>query len=82
MLNLMVEQDKLSSSDWKYHRIVPINSAELIFFLSFYSLVTLNVHICALMFIFFTCLFLLGWKHNKVKSTSFATIKLMKEKLQ
>lgn len=31
MLNLMVEQDKLSSSDWKYHGIFSMNFSKLIF---------------------------------------------------
>lgn len=32
MLNFMVEQDKLSSFDWKYHGIFPMNSAKVIYF--------------------------------------------------
>ena len=43
---------------------------------------TVGIHICVSMLIFFKCSFLLTRKPNKVNSTSFATVKLMKDKLK
>lgn len=78
----MVEQDKLSLPDWKHHRIFPMNSIKSGFFFQAYNLMTVGIHICVSMLIFFKCSFLLTRKPNKVNSTSFATVKLMTDKLK
>lgn len=43
---------------------------------------TVGIHICVSMLIFFKCSFSLTRKPNKVNSTLFATVKLMKDKLK